>query len=524
MQASVTLPLTINSSDTTVIGPGPFVFEELHVHAGKTLIIMPGAELIRQDVPPANPGHADGGIMVDGHLIAVRAPNDPPIIIRSENPTGYRGHLMAMNGGTMELDGVEFRDFGRTKIDPLNTTTNLIARYPVHWHLCGDAGYQSRVENCWIHDTVQPSVWRHGIVVHGTNGLTVRGNTIQNRGGTGIFCEDGTETSNLIENNIVEDIRNYNGLNSATTISPRPVERPTWKNDFGFEGSGIWLRGTRNIVRNNTVRRCAIGFEIFADLSPTEFEPVNEISGNVVEDCYDGFQPWFLGANSDHTNPVICPTRQYVDTFTIRRCRRGVFSYYCGRVSFRDFVIENTGALKQLGWTMEDYRHWECEIIRPTISGYVNGIAVGTYINGGMLIADGNLSGNTNDIVTDTLWHNGDGRYLPPRVVTVRNCNLGSGTKIKRATTTFGQRNFVQLDQLVVEDYQGNAADDFSVYFTDQSPETILPQTTNGGKIVGSPVAGLTNQQNLDQYGVCWAGELLPANATTRTGITGKVA
>ena len=512
--------MTIGTADTTTIGPGPFVFEELHVHVGKTLVILPGAELIRQDVPPASPGHADGGIMVEGRLVAVRTPGDPPIVIRSANPLGYRGHLMAMDTGMMELDGVEFRDFGRTKISLLNTTTNLIARYPVHFHLCGDGGYQSRVENCLVWDTVQPSVWRHGIVIHGTNGLMCRNNTIRNKGGTGIFTENGTETDNLIEGNVIEDIRNYNGMNSATMTSPRPVERPTYNNDLGFEGSGIWLRGTRNIVRNNTIRRCAIGLEIMADLSPTQYDPVNVLTNNTIEDCYDGFQPWFLGANSINNNPIICPVRQYVDSFTIRRCQRGMFTYYCGRVSFRDFNVSNCST----GILMGDYRFWECEIIRPNISACsYTGIGMGTYINNGLLIADGVFSGNATDINEGTLWHNGNGSYLPPRLVTVRNCRLNSATKIKRLTNNDGHRNFIQLDQLKVEDFQGVAGDNFSVYFADQISSKVLPQTSADGKDIGSPVAGLTNAQNLAQHGVCWAGELLPAGATTRPGINGLV-
>ena len=54
MQATATLPLTINDGNTTVIGPGPYLFEELHVHEGHTLILAPGAELIK-------PGEGIGG-------------------------------------------------------------------------------------------------------------------------------------------------------------------------------------------------------------------------------------------------------------------------------------------------------------------------------------------------------------------------------------------------------------------------------------------------------------------------------
>lgn len=477
-------------------------FEELHVHHGNTLTLLPGAELVRHDVPPVDPSHADGGLVVHGHLRAVRTPGQAPIVIRSANPSGHRGHVMIH--GTAEIDGVEFRDLGRTTISQLSAT-NPIGRYALHFHLAGDNGRTSRVENCLIHDTVAPSIWRHGLVIHGTNGLLVRGNTIRNKGGTGIFTEDGTERDNVIEGNEVEYIRNYNGINSHSTVSPRPVERPLYKNDFGFEGAGYWFRGPLNIVRSNVARFCAIGYEFYQDGSPSQFEPVQEFADNLAEDCHDGFQPWFTGTDSNHTHAAaIVGPRQYYDRFTARRCKRGVFGYYTGRCTWRDFVIEGGST----GITMGDYRMWELEIVRPRISGCTwAGLAVGTYINNGLLIDDGEFN-NAVDINIGTLWHNGDGRYLPPRRTTIRNCQLNGTTHIRMLHGHDGRPNYVQLDQTFVEGYQRVPGDNFRLYYMQQAPTFIVPQSSADGRTVGCPVAGLTNEQALAQHGVCVAGEI----------------
>src|SRR5678815_6117591 len=152
---------------------------------------------------------------------------------------------MAMGKGVMQLDGVEFRDFGRTTNAPLSAT-NPIARYAVHFHLCGDGGSQSRVENCFIHDTATKSKWRFGIVIHGTNGVTVRNNKISNKCGSGIYLEDGTETGNIIEGNIIEDIYDRS-LNDWQPFPARPDAV-----EGGMAGNGVYLKHPANRVRGNT--------------------------------------------------------------------------------------------------------------------------------------------------------------------------------------------------------------------------------------------------------------------------------
>jgi cell migration-inducing and hyaluronan-binding protein len=55
----------------------------------------------------------------------------------------YGGHVMAMNASKMFVEGVEFNRMGQ------NLT---LARYPIHWHLIGDAQGQY-IRNAALHDT-----------------------------------------------------------------------------------------------------------------------------------------------------------------------------------------------------------------------------------------------------------------------------------------------------------------------------------------------------------------------------------
>src|ERR1700683_3431417 len=99
----------------------------------------------------------------------------------------YGGHVMAMVGSTMKVSGVEFFRMGQHE--------NL-ARYPIHWHLVGDAPGQY-IENSAIHDT-----YSRCVTVHGTNDVRVENNVAYNNVGHCYFLEDGVEHGNQYLHNL----------------------------------------------------------------------------------------------------------------------------------------------------------------------------------------------------------------------------------------------------------------------------------------------------------------------------------
>jgi hypothetical protein len=85
-----------------------------------------------------------------------------------------------------------------------------------------------------------------------------------------------------------------------------------------------------------------------------------------------------------------------------------------------------------------------------------------------------------------------------------------------------GFANLIVSDQVFVTNYNGISGDDFQVYYNQQQANYIIPLTV-GTSLVGSPLAGLTNAQNWQQYGIAVAGAVAPSTATTMPGILGLV-
>ena len=99
----------------------------------------------------------------------------------------FGGHVMAMVASKMFVEGVEFNRMGQ------NLT---LARYPIHWHLVGDAQGQY-IKNAAIHDT-----YNRCVTVHGTNFLRVENNVTYNTVGHCFFLEDGVEHGNEFVHNL----------------------------------------------------------------------------------------------------------------------------------------------------------------------------------------------------------------------------------------------------------------------------------------------------------------------------------
>jgi cell migration-inducing and hyaluronan-binding protein len=99
----------------------------------------------------------------------------------------FGGHIMAMPSSKMYVSGVELNRMGQHM---------TLARYPIHWHVNGDAKGQY-IRNAAIHDT-----YNRCVTVHGTNNLRVENNVTYNTVGHCFFLEDGIETGNEFARNL----------------------------------------------------------------------------------------------------------------------------------------------------------------------------------------------------------------------------------------------------------------------------------------------------------------------------------
>jgi cell migration-inducing and hyaluronan-binding protein len=101
--------------------------------------------------------------------------------------TLFGGHIMAMSSSKMYVEGVELNRMGQNM---------HLARYPIHWHLIGDAQGQY-IKNSAVHDT-----YSRCVTVHGTNYLDIENNVTYNNIGHCFFLEDGVEHDNQFVHNL----------------------------------------------------------------------------------------------------------------------------------------------------------------------------------------------------------------------------------------------------------------------------------------------------------------------------------
>lgn len=117
------------------------------------------------------------------------------------------------------IDGIELTHVGQAFI---------LGSYPIHFHMIGTV-HSSYVRNNAIHHT-----FNRAVTIHGVHYLRVQNNVAYHTMGHTIFIEDGVETKNLIEDNLILDVRrSWSLLNTDQTPA------------------SIWLTNPDNILRRN---------------------------------------------------------------------------------------------------------------------------------------------------------------------------------------------------------------------------------------------------------------------------------
>ena len=210
----------------------------------------------------------------------------------------FGGHVMAMGTSKMFVEGVEFNRMGQ------NLT---LARYPIHWHLIGDAKGQY-IRNAAIHDT-----YNRCVTVHGTNDLRVENNVTYNTVGHCFFLEDGIEHGNEFVHNLAiqtkchtskpcvptalgpsgESIARGNGqqskdvlLPSDNTVASYWITNPdnTYRDNVaaGSDSNGFWMSLPEH--PNGKFE----GTEISRNTWPRNMS-IREFKGNTAHSNYDAF-------------------------------------------------------------------------------------------------------------------------------------------------------------------------------------------------------------------------------------------
>jgi cell migration-inducing and hyaluronan-binding protein len=212
---------------------------------------------------------------------------------------------MAMGASKMFVEGVEFQRMGQ------NLT---LARYPIHWHLIGDAKGQY-IRNAAIHDT-----YNRCVTVHGTNFLRVENNVTYNTVGHCFFLEDGIEHGNEYIRNLAIQTKCHTSKPCVPTNLAAAGERADYTNRQAVRENGqaskdvllpsdntaasFWITNPDNTYRDNVAAGSdANGFWMSLPEHPNgKFEgteiskatwprrtPFREFKGNVAHSNYDAF-------------------------------------------------------------------------------------------------------------------------------------------------------------------------------------------------------------------------------------------
>lgn len=192
--------------------------------------------------------------MIDGKQLDMRA--EVGLLTRniviegdaSSEESAFGGHLMIMGGGNAYIEGVEFFRMGQFTKQ---------GRYPCHWHLSGTPD-----NNYSRYNSVHHSFHR-GMVIHGTDGITLQGNVIYDIRSHGyVLAEDGDEEDNIILDNLGILIRqivrqeDYAFFNiSITGNSSQSESRP----------GVFWMKNPNQIMRGNHAAGSMDGIGFFFD-------------------------------------------------------------------------------------------------------------------------------------------------------------------------------------------------------------------------------------------------------------------
>ncbi len=219
--------------------------------------------------------------------------------------TFFGGHVMAMVSSKMYVSGVEFNRMGQHL---------QLARYPIHWHLVGDAPGQY-VKNSAFHDT-----YNRCVTVHGTNFVHVENNVTYNTVGHCFFLEDGIEHGNEFVHNLAIQTKCHTSKPCVPTQLAAAGENPNFENRQAIRVSGqaskdvllpsdntvssYWITNPDNVYRDNvaagsdengfwmSLPEHPNGAFVDTDISKATWPrrtPFREFKGNVAHSNYDGF-------------------------------------------------------------------------------------------------------------------------------------------------------------------------------------------------------------------------------------------
>ena len=515
------------------------------------------------------------------------------VIFESENrEVLHRGHIMFMHNLDVQIHNARFYGLGRTdkttELDdfeyefldtvandgpsPIDFTiipgpaNNIRGRYAIHFHRGGTAPSTTPavVKGSVVEDS--PG-W--GFVNHSSN-VDMIDNVSYNIQGAGFYTEAGDEVGSMVGNIAIRTVNSTFVLDDEGAIDP---DLGLERGDFGNDGDGFWLSGTRVSVIDNVAAGASAHGIIFwvdgliepdtgratvkvseienghlitnRDTIPVWWAPMAEVRNNESYGATVGFRSryihsdFYMGeADSDfHAKPpqaYVNTLTPVFDGITVWGSRDGILLNYNERLSVKNARAigighrfdHNKGQTAAVGVGLDLNNE---ATLGP---GYVENITVEGYEMGFIAPRQNHWQVNNLNLknTTDILIHE---PIVEARTMPLTNVEFGdlSGTAVSGQA---GQRRNivldVELDYAFSDPYLMLAQDRITldgreIFFNQQQPNYVPYEegfeVEFGDAQLDSNYIGKTNQQLWDRYGQAVAGELLPEDAISDSRIIG---
>jgi hypothetical protein len=452
------------------------------------------------------------------------------IVIRSENPSGTRGHTLFTNRADVEIHYVQFQDLGRTRAIALDSSTNHIGRYPLHIHHVwgpvnpSNTGYQFELVGNAVNDSLK---WP--IAVHGSHFGLIKSNVVfggSQLTGAGIAVEDGTETENIFDGNFVANIR---GNVNPRLSGPGTADGAT----PGSAAECFWAAGFNNRFVNNVASDCRNPFQQIVSGPGWKFV--------VPPAPYVAKNPRFRGADMTDIAQTIAVTPQrqplleFRDNEVYGGSAAGLTMWHLGTSGYELPVVQESVVKNFRVWHTYEAAIWNYPTNNLTIDGLVwridpsagivywePAIQSGDYRDINLTIRGGSIHGggvfgateaaigtirieNVHAVTRSAAFAfrtpetpgTRAGIPDPPGVTVIMRNNVVTpwpGQPLRTIDMFFqsGQYTYPQVRyELFVYDYQGEPGDNFRVYWREQATQNIAggrapcTDTTTHPEIVG---------------------------------------
>jgi hypothetical protein len=270
--------------------------------------------------------------------------------------------------------------------------------------------------------------------------------------------------------------------------------------------------------------------------------PLLQFQGNQVYGATpNGLAYWWV--DQIDVNPQSGPGSVIKDFTVWNQYQWGVFGYESNKVTLDGFTILGDAAIMAsgngaIGLHFSDYQQTNLTVTNADIENMTTGIEAPVKTGGTTFTVMNSYLANQVDIDVATIWDRlTTSDWLQKRTTVINNVRFGAAADGSMTTINMDfvpswelswlAANLIVSDQVFVYNYNGVTGDNFQVFYTQQAANYVVPQTqynSDGSiRVDASPVAGLTNQQTWDLYGIAIAGEVAPSTATTQNGINGLV-